>query len=451
MGAGLNCISCALSRGGYLLRAAPAAMGAALFVLASFTTGAVAEDELATTSGPKLTILHSFGTTGTIGNSPDTGLLIGINNVVYGTTVQGGAFNGGTLFSLTPPVAPRKTWALKSLHDFGGTTNDGKGAQGLLTFDDDGAILGTTVFAPSLVYKLSPPIAPKKAWHESFVRLYKCCTDAVTPYGGIIRDVTGVGGTPGALYGASNRGGATTACFGGCGTIFMLTPPVAPSKAWKRVLIHSFRGGKSGSGPYYAPTMDSDGVLYGVVGTGGKNGAGVAYSLTPPVGPKKVWTYKILHNFALKDGEGIPNSPFTIVNHELYGASSIGHMGGPGGAIYKLTVPDTGDAWKKTVLTIFTGDDGSLPAGPMLVGTGGVFYGTTFAGGSINCGVLFKLAPPAAGHTKWKKTTLHDFAGTPDGCNPGNFGLTADAEGTLYGVTGSGGDDNAGTVFSTKP
>jgi len=188
-----------------------------------------------------------------------------------------------------------------------------------------------------------------------------------------------------------------------------------------------------------------------VSGNGGTGAQGVLYSLTPHT--KSLWTYKILHNFDLVDGDGAPLSPLTIINHELYGTSSIGHVGGPGGAVWKFSRPSKARApWKKTLLYSFQGStDGAGPSGQLLPGPDGVLYGMTFSGGSANCGAVYKLKPPASGKGSWTKTVLHDFAGQPDGCNPNNFGLAANADGTLFGTTVGGGANNAGTIFTLKP
>jgi uncharacterized repeat protein (TIGR03803 family) len=96
--------------------------------------------------------------------------------------------------------------------------------------------------------------------------------------------------------------------------------------------------------------------------------------------------------------------------------------------------------------------DGNTPAAALLPAPNGAFFGVTFAGGSTNCGTVFRLNPPAAPSKVWTKTLLHDFADKPsDGCNPAGSGLVAGSDGTLYGATASGGSGNAGAIFSLKP
>jgi len=71
----------------------------------------------------------------------------------------------------------------------------------------------------------------------------------------------------------------------------------------------------------------------------------------------------------------------------------------------------------------------------------GNIYGATFAGGTYDCGTVFKL--DAAG----QESVLHSFScGGADGTSP-LAGLVRDGRGNLYGTTGSGGASNHGTVF----
>ncbi len=89
---------------------------------------------------------------------------------------------------------------------------------------------------------------------------------------------------------------------------------------------------------------------------------------------------------------------------------------------------------------------GNYPAGGLSLGTDGNFYGTTYAGGQYGFGTVFKVTPDGA------LTTLANFSGgTNDllggaGAHPRGT-MVQDSSGNLYGVTYSGGGNNAGTVF----
>ena len=58
-------------------------------------------------------------------------------------------------------------------------------------------------------------------------------------------------------------------------------------------------------------------------------------------------------------------------------------------------------------------------------------------------------APLARAEAGYAETVLYSFQGGDDGAFP--QGSLIDVDGTLYGTTGAGGANNAGTVFSITP
>jgi uncharacterized repeat protein (TIGR03803 family) len=77
----------------------------------------------------------------------------------------------------------------------------------------------------------------------------------------------------------------------------------------------------------------------------------------------------------------------------------------------------------------------------------GNLYGTTFAGGAVFGGVVFRLAPS---HGSWKENVLYSFQGGRDGANP-YAALVFDHAGNLFGTTVYGGRADVGTVFKLAP
>lgn len=81
----------------------------------------------------------------------------------------------------------------------------------------------------------------------------------------------------------------------------------------------------------------------------------------------------------------------------------------------------------------------------LLEDANGDFYGTSFVGGSNNCGTVFRITKNGV------LTTVFSF-GSTNGVNPFG-GLTYDNDGNLYGVSAHGGDrfeynfDGDGTIF----
>jgi uncharacterized repeat protein (TIGR03803 family) len=95
--------------------------------------------------------------------------------------------------------------------------------------------------------------------------------------------------------------------------------------------------------------------------------------------------------------------------------------------------------------------DGTGPAGGVVIGQGGVLYGTTIEGGASGDGTVFALSPPASPGGAWTESILWNFAGGPtDGSTP-DAGLVLGADGALYGATYAGGAKNGGAVFSLTP
>ena len=75
----------------------------------------------------------------------------------------------------------------------------------------------------------------------------------------------------GNLYGTTYCDGANNA-----GSVFKLTYP-----GWTYTSLHDFTGGSDGGNPYSNVVFDSSGNLYGTASTGGSQGVGVVWEITP--------------------------------------------------------------------------------------------------------------------------------------------------------------------------
>ena len=145
----------------------------------------------------------------------------------------------------------------------------------------------------------------------------------------------------------------------------------------------------------------------------------------------------VLHNFA----EGFPTgaNPYSGVIRDsagnLYGTTYAGGAANAG-VVYKVNT-----AGHQTVLYSFTGgaDGGQTRAG-VIRDSAGNLYGTTYGGGASGYGVVYKV--DAAGH----ETVLYTFTGGADGMWL-YAGVIRDSAGNLYGTTYGGGAANAGVVF----
>lgn len=88
-------------------------------------------------SGTGYTTLYSFGSASNDGTNPNYGPLLNVNGTLYGMTGNGGAYNHGTIFSITTAGAETV------LYSFGSGSGDGTGPEGGLVYVS-GTLYGTT-------------------------------------------------------------------------------------------------------------------------------------------------------------------------------------------------------------------------------------------------------------------------------------------------------------------
>ena len=405
--------------------------------------GLAAAAVLCAQTGPALTTLYSFSG-GDDGSMPYSPITAGEGGTLYGTTLDGGTFKDGVVFSLTPPAAPGAAWTETVLYDFNGT--DGGDPDGGMVLAANGVLYGTTVgkanaggkTANGTVFSLTPPSAPGKPWRQAV--LYNFGAGA-GPFGAL---AIGAGEV---FYGTTQIGGAE-----GKGMVFSLTPPLAAGDPWTETELFSFNGRTDGSKPESGVVIGNGGVLYG--------SAANVFSLAPPAAPGGAWTETVLDNFE-GSNSGSPYGVAIGSGGVLYGTTFDGGTGSNCnggqsgcGTVFSMTPPAApGGAWTETVIHNFAGgSDGSypFPGSILLVGPGGVLYGTTEVGGTSNSGTVYSLTPPPAPGGAWTETVLYSFTGGSDGSEP-LVGVVFGPGGLLYGTTTAGGTANSGTVFALQP
>ena len=329
------------------------------------------------------------------------------------------------------------------LHSF--NIQDGAECKGV-TPGRNGTLYGTTdhggASGQGVVFELTPPAKPGLPWVESILYMFTGA-DGSEPNGGLAL------GPGGQLFGTTRIGGK----FGN-GTVFELTPPATPGRAWTENVLHSFtRQNGDGAEPLASLVMDARGVLYGTTQAGGTlgGGGGTVFSVTPPQTPNGAWTEQVLFRFA--DPEGVNPWADLLIGQagELYGTTFDGPAGI--GTVFKLQPPATaGGAWKQTVLHRFTGEngDGGDSAAGLIVDANGALYGGTTEG-VPGLGSVFKMTPPATPGGAWIETTLHQFTGRNGDGSDVATGLTMGKSGVLYGTTLRGGAWGKGTLFQLTP
>jgi len=272
--------------------------------------------------------------------------------------------------------------------------------------------------------------------------------DGSYPDGSLTADAAGN------LYGTTQIGGAF-----GWGTVFELSP--TPEGKWRFSLLYTFTGGADGGNPLGNLVFDANGNAYATASSGGADGFGVIFELSPPAHAGKAWNENVLYSF---QGDGDGALPFGNVVFDaagnLYGTTSIGghsHINclAGCGTIYELSPAGNG-VWTERVLhqLLDAFGDGAEPRAGLVMDASGNLYGTTYEGGNnsqcggYGCGSVFEMSPPVSGK-HWSFKTLIDFNGIDGALVRG--GVTLGANGALFGSTIYGGTHNAGIVFSLTP
>ena len=217
-------------------------------------------------------------------------------------------------------------------------------------------------------------------------------------------------------------------------------------------VLHAFAGPPEGSRPYAGLVAAPDGSLYGTTGEGGTGtrcldqGCGTIFR-TKPNGATTV-----LHSFDnVTDGSAPLAGLLLASDGNFYGTT---YIGGPlvGGTLFRISPKG-----KFKLLHTFqrAGVGGAGPSGELAEGPDGAIYGTTNEGGAgtssncfvdhEGCGTVFKYTGKSG------VEVLHSFSGEGgDGAFPSGSLLMA-KDGNLYGTTYGGGAQQHGTLYRITP
>jgi len=161
------------------------------------------------------TVIHSFDTAAD-GISPRIGLNFDEAGNLYGTTENGGTYDWGIAYELSPPSSPGGAWTESILHDFDFGTDGGNPSYSSILFYK-GSIYGTTAQGGTskagIVWELTPPSGGGTPWTETIVHTFTGAPDGNEPEAGLTL------GPNGTLLGTTFEGGTST----NYGTIFQLT------------------------------------------------------------------------------------------------------------------------------------------------------------------------------------------------------------------------------------
>jgi uncharacterized repeat protein (TIGR03803 family) len=196
--------------------------------------------------------------------------------------------------------------------------------------------------------------------------------------------------TNGDLYGTTETGGAN-----GAGTVFKITP------SGTLTTLYSFcsQGGcTDGSNPYAGLVQATNGDLYGTTSGGGAgdacsyydSGCGTIFKITPSGALTTI--YSFCSQGGCADGAQPVAALVHAANGDLYGTAVNGGANGSSGAVFKITPSGT-----LTPLYSFCSQsecmDGALPIAGLVQATDGDLYGTVESGSpSLGYGTVFSLS-----------------------------------------------------------
>ena len=359
------------------------------------------------TSGYQYSTIFSFE--GFNGAAP-MGTLLYYRGKLYGTTMAGGYYSQGTVFSITPSGEETV------LHNFGQSGDGAKPEASLVVLNgtlygttysggthDDGTVFSITQSGKEIVlYNFGDHAGDGKN-----------LIAALTPLNGV-------------LYGTAPFGGS-----GNAGTVFKLTT----AGDEKTIYYFPYYSKKDGMNPF-AALIAYNGKLYGTTESSGPCQEGTVYGVTISGNEHTIYGFPCQRY----DGEN-PQAGLAVINGVLYGTTTYGGKAFYNdGTVFSLTFNG-----QEQVLFDFipSAEYGDGPISAVLP-VKGVLYGTAPAAASNGEGSIYSLT------TSGQPTLMHSFGIAPDGSTP-RGGLT-NVHGALYGTTSAGGGPaNAGTVYRVTP
>jgi len=312
--------------------------------------------------GGSFTVLHDFATAD--GESPEAGLTLGSNGLLYGTTTSGGAGGKGTIFKID--TAGTNFLTLRSLDG----DVDGEEPRGPLVEATDGRLYGVThsggAHNSGTLFRIDLSGA-----NFAVVHAFGASTEGTRPMAGVIQAGDGMlYGTTEFAAGQAGNGTAFRANLDGSGL----------------TTIHTFAGTPDdGETPSAELLQASDGLLYGTTEFGGSQNLGTAFSMH-----LDGTSFQILHDFGAADGSR-PRAPMVENGAILWGAA-YGDGANNGGTLFRLAR----DGGLFAVVHDFASATGDHPHAAVLVGSDGALYGTTEAGGLNAVGVVYRFTNPTA-------------------------------------------------------
>jgi uncharacterized repeat protein (TIGR03803 family) len=353
----------------------------------------------ATSPGQTFSVLYSFKGKPD-GNAPSAGVTLDSYGNLYGTTLEGGDSDCGTVFQIDPSGTETVLYSFPCddfMHPESGLILDGAG-------DIFGTSYGNWEIPYGGVFKLDRA-------HGKVALHHFTANGGHNPIGGVVRDPDGN------VYGTTSLAGGESR-----GTVFKLSP------SGKETVLYDFTGNADPAAAAGPLVLDRNGNLFGTSLEGGRFFYGTVFKLDPQ------GLLTILHDFAANGNGAIwPESGLVMdQSGTLYGTTLTGGDFGQG-TIFKID-----PAGNYSVLHSFSRNEWPNPAAGLCLGKNGNLYGITNSWDSARATVF-------EANVNGAFRIVHRFTGT-DGISP-RGALYRDGAGNLYGTTKFGGVYGAGTVF----
>lgn len=365
-----------------------------------------------------LSILHVFSLFAGDSAQPNGPVMQADDGNLYGVTKAGGAnqcgrfreLPCGTIFKLT------LTGQADILYSFGADQDDGFFPVRPPIQGADGALYGLTASGGTVG---GGGTAYRIALDGTYSQLYSF---GIGPNDGYNPDGSLVLANDGNYYGTTDVGGTHNR-----GTVFRMTPNGAVT------FLYSFTATAiDGWQPNGNLVQGADGTLYGMTSNGGQNGAGTVFKISLN------GEFSNLHHFGATNNDPIaPLGGLLLASDgNFYGTTASG--GGQGqGTVFMMT-----PAGQVTVIYRFGANisnrlsDGDGPNAQLFEGSDGFLYGTTNSGGvneCSRCGILFRISKTGSKETLFSFGPLLENPADPDG------GVIQASDGAFYGIL----EDNA--------
>jgi uncharacterized repeat protein (TIGR03803 family) len=358
---------------------------------------------------------------------------------MYGTAYVGGEHGQGAVYIVG------SNGLETVIYSFAGG-NDGANPNGGLVMDKKGNLFGTTLNGGPANHGTVFELIPNgESYTEKLLYTFCAqanCVDGASPASRVTIGAKGV------LYGTTQIGGQGSGGSHIYGVLWRLDPPGKHETAWKETVVYNFCSQTSctdGNGPYTSPVLAKDGFLYGTAAF--SQTGGTLYRVSPTGGG-----YQVLHAFGNVTSDGATPISYLTPDKEgvLYGTARQGGGTGGCGTIYSFD-PGT-FAYTQLYAFCSQPNDGKTSyAGVAIVETkkGKTLYGNTLGGGTNSQGTIFSLTAPKTTGDPWTEQILYNFcanANCTDGAEP-VMGAPLNIDGAWYGVTQEGGAFSAGTLF----